>query len=109
MAICRDPGRSQEELATELCVNKSTVARNLNYLQDTGYITRESTPGDKRQFAVYPTKKLQTIIPEIREVSKNWRTLLCEGISQKELEIFDSVLERMEARAREILEEQEDN
>ena len=109
LAICREPGRSQEELAAELCVNKSTVARNLNYLQDTGYITREATPGDKRQFAVYPTEKLQKVIPEIREVSKNWRTLLCEGISQKELEIFDSVLERMEKRAREMLEEQEES
>ena len=28
LAVCRVPGRSQEELARELCVNKSTVARN---------------------------------------------------------------------------------
>ena len=34
LAICREPGRSQEELARELCINKSTVARNLNYLED---------------------------------------------------------------------------
>ena len=32
LAICREPGRSQEDLARELCVNKSTAARNVNYL-----------------------------------------------------------------------------
>ena len=42
LAICREPGRSQEELAKELCINKSTVARNLNCLEEKGYITRVS-------------------------------------------------------------------
>jgi hypothetical protein len=36
-------------------------------------------------------------------------SLLSEGIPQEELDIFDSVLERMQARAREIIEKQEEN
>ena len=109
LAICREPGRSQEELAKDLCVNKSTVARNLNYLQEKGYILREAIPNDKRQFSVFPTEKMLKILPEIKSASADWMELLSEGISKDELNIFDSVLIRMEAKAREITENREEN
>lgn len=109
LAICRMPGRSQEELAKELCLNKSTVARSLNALEEKNYICRSALPNDKRQFAVYPTDKMLAILPEIKNASLEWMTLLSVGISEYELEIFNSVLERMEARAREIVGEQDEN
>ena len=108
LAICRQPGRSQEEIARELCVNKSTVTRNLNYLEEKSYIERRPRPNDKRQFSVFPTQKMLDVLPEIRNASTAWMTLLSEGIPREELDIFDSVLERMETRAREIVEKQEE-
>ncbi len=109
LAICREPGRSQEEIAKELCVNKSTVARNLNYLEDKGYIKRQPLPNDKRQFSVFPTEKMISVLPEIKQASREWIELLSEDISKDELDIFDSVLKRMQEKAREIIERQEDN
>ena len=109
LAICRQPGRSQEELARELCINKSTVARNLNYLEENGYIKRDSLPADKRQFCVFPTNKMLAVLPEIKASSSEWMNLLSDGIPQNELDIFNSVLERMQERAREIIESQEEN
>ena len=109
LAICREPGRSQEELARELCINKSTVARNLNCLDERGYISRNPLPSDKRQFAVYPTEKLLSVIPEVIAASNEWMTLLSEGIPQDELDVFNSVLDRMQARAREIVTAQEES
>ena len=107
LAICRSPGRSQEDIARELCLNKSTVARNLNYLEEHGYVIRQSLPSDKRQFSVYPTEKLLAILPDIRQASSEWMEMLSEGIPQNELDIFDSVLRRMEEKARAIIEKQE--
>ena len=109
LAICREPGRSQEDLAQELCVNKSTVARNINYLEEKGYISRNPLPNDKRQFSVFPTEKMLTVLPDIKKASDEWMSLLSEGIPQKELDIFNSVLKRMQDRARNIIELQEDN
>ena len=109
LAICREPGRSQEELARELCINKSTVTRNLNYLEEREYIIRIPLPSDKRQFSVYPTEKMLAVLPEIRQVSAEWMALLSEGIPQDELAIFDSVLNRMQTKARQILEKQEES
>ena len=107
LAICRVPGRSQEELARELCLNKSTVARNLNYLEERGYITRSPLPNDKRQFSVHPTEKMLSVLPEIIDASVKWMTLLSEDISEQEMEIFDAVLAKMQAKARDIVEAQE--
>lgn len=109
LAICREPGRSQEELAKELCLNKSTVARSLNSLEEKGYISRSSLPNDKRQLSVYPTEKMLSVLPEVKNASVEWMKLLSEGIPENELEIFNSVLERMESRAREIVGEQEES
>ena len=109
LAICRSPGRSQEDLAQELCINKSTVARNLTALEEKGYISRTPLPNDRRQFSVYPTEKMLAVLPEIKKASNEWMTLLSEGIDQEELEIFNSVLERMQKRAREIISQQEEN
>ena len=108
LGICRVPGRSQEELARELCLNKSTVARALTLLEERGYVRRESLPNDKRQFAVHPTDKMLEVLPEIRRASGEWTALLSEGIADEEMAIFNSVLERMEKKAREIVGGQEE-
>ena len=107
ISICRKPGRSQEEIARDLCLNKSTVARALNSLETNGYILRTPLPNDKRQFSVHPTEKMLGVLPEVRKASAEWRDLLSEGISESDMEIFNSVLERMEERARTIIENQE--
>lgn len=109
LAICRNEGRSQEEIAKELCLNKSTVARALNSLEEKGYITRTPLPQDKRQFSVYPTKKMIDVLPEVKKASEEWMLLLSDGIAPEELEVFNSVLERMQERARKIIEKQEEN
>ncbi len=107
LAICREPGRSQEEIAVELCVNKSTVARNLNYLEENGYILRQPLTNDKRRFCVHPTEKMLKVLPEIKTSSVEWMKLISEGICKDELDVFDSVLNRMQKKAREIIEKQE--
>ena len=109
LAICREPGRSQEELAKELCLNKSTVARALNSLEEKEYISRLPLPNDKRQLSVYPTEKMLSVLPEIKNASLEWMSLLSEGIPADELQIFSSVLSRMEERAREIINDQEES
>ncbi len=105
LAIGRHPGCSQEELADELCVNKSTVTRNMNYLEENGYIVRRSLPQDKRQLAVFPTEKMLAVLPVIQTVSAEWMALLSEGIPSKDWDVFNTVLRQMEEKARKIIEE----
>ena len=55
------------------------------------------------------TEKMLAVLPEVKRVSAEWRALLSEGIPEEELAIFNSVLERMEAKAREIIERQDES
>lgn len=100
LLISRNSGLSQEEIAREICLNKSTVARTLAHLEELGYITRTSNPQDKRQILVFPTEKILEITPKVRSVSKEWNSLISEDISEKEMDIFYSVLQRIEDKAK---------
>ena len=103
LIISRHPGYSQEDITREICLNKSTVARTLNHLESVGYITRIPDSDDKRRILVYPTEKMLLILPKVRAVSKDWNDRITEGISDEEMQVFHSVLSRMEQRAKEII------
>ena len=107
LAICCNPGRSQEELAREICLNKSTVARTLTHLENKGYVRRETNKDDKRSILVFPTQKMLDLLPRVREIAKDWNSSLAADINPEELEIFFSVLSRMEQKAKNIAYNQE--
>ena len=101
-AICMHPGFSQEQIARHLCLNKSMVTRRLAQLEEHGYVTRVTSETDKRVMLVYPTEKMQEIFPRVREITQNWNRAVSENISDEEMAIFESVLERIEWKAREL-------
>ena len=101
-AICKHPGSTQERLAQHLCLNKSTVARTLTQMEANGYVTRIADQKDKRAFLIYPTEKMQQVLPLVRAITHEWNERLAEKIPQDELEIFLSVLARMADRAKEL-------
>lgn len=102
-AICREPGQSQDALAKYLCINKSSVTRHLSGLEKEGYIERKVSKEDKRETLVYPTQKMLDILPEVTAVTKQWNTLVADGISDDELEIFHKIMDRMLERSLEII------
>ena len=101
--ISKNPGLSQEEIARELSLNKSTVARALGQLEERGLVDRRGAEGDRRVLLVYPTEKMLRLLPRLREITKEWNSLIEEGISQEELSVFLSVLHKMEEKAKNIV------
>ncbi len=108
LTICHFPGRSQEEIARELCLNKSTVARVITQLENRGYIIRKTNRVDKRQTLVYPSEKMLEIYPKIKEISASWSSYMTDGIGDDDMEIFYSVLLKIEKRAKEAIKEIEE-
>lgn len=100
LAICARSGRSQDELAEALCINKSTVARGIDWLLENGYVRRESKPEDKRSLLVYPTEKMLNIYPKIKRIADLWNDVLTSGISEEELLVTYSVISKMAESAR---------
>lgn len=84
LSVCNNPGISQDALAKILFVNKSNVARQLNLLEEQGYIERHADPSDRRVSLVFPTAAAEELLPRIREVNAKWREIITEGFSEAE-------------------------
>lgn len=101
-AVCRAPGRSQEEIARDVCLNKSTVTRALTELEQQGYVTRIPNQNDKRQMLIFPTKKAEKALPQVRALAQSFNEAVLEGIEDTELSAFLNVLLRIEENARKL-------
>lgn len=99
LAICNNPGLSQDELATHISVNKSNIARNLSYLEENGYVLRKSGEKDRRITNVFPTEKMLDIYPRVKEITLEWNNFLAEDLNPTEFEQFQSILERLTDKA----------
>ena len=100
--ICASPGKSQDELAKELYVNKSNVARQLTLLEQNGYVRRQPCQEDRRQTLVHPTDKAIDVLPRIQQVRRVWNERLLEGIPEETRREIISAMEGIAARAQEL-------
>ena len=108
LIISKNPGISQDELASELCINKSNVTRGLANLEEQGYVRRESDKDDKRILRVFPTEEMLKMLPKIKSVLRDWNKYLTDDIDDEEIEIFQSVLERVTQKAKEYMKNREE-
>ena len=99
-SVYRQPGRSQEELSQDICLDKSTVARSLVQLEERGYIVRLPKAEDKRCLLVYPTEKTYELVPTLRTIVSDWYDHILDGMPDEELEVFYSALVRIEQNAK---------
>ena len=105
--ICRHPGISQEQLAQRITVNKSNVTRQLSALEQNGFIIRRPSQEDKRVLQVFPTEKGEALYPKVLEIMQQWNRLLLEEFSEKEQELLLSMMQRVQAKALQLAEEEE--
>lgn len=101
--VCSKPGITQDQIARELHVNRSSVTRQMTALEENGFITRRRSPDDRRAIEVYPTDKARAVLPAVREARKNWRSMLLEGMTDDEREALDELLARLADRAEAII------
>lgn len=98
-ALYRHPGISQEEMARELNVNKSSVARQLAVLEDKGYIRREPSATDKRILLVYPAEKALAVKERLYRCYHDWNSYLTQDFTEEEKEQISRLMVRIAARA----------
>jgi DNA-binding MarR family transcriptional regulator len=68
-------------------------------LETKGYILRKRSPADGRSYEIYLTKKAKAIIPELYTGYEEWWEQLCEGISDKDLDVLSARLKEMSEQA----------
>ena len=105
IAICHEPGISQEQLGKRVVLGKSNIARQLAALEEMGLVKRETCSNDRRVLKCYPTEKSLEMLPEIRKVYRSWREQLLQDMTPEEQETLEQLLAKIKARAGQWMEE----
>ncbi len=110
LRISREPGTTQDVIAKEFFLNKSTVARQLQTLEEKGYVRRCPLPQDQRALQVFPTEKTAEVLPAVRAVLREWNDYITAGFTEEEKAMYRALLMRAAERARSFAngEKQED-
>ena len=88
----KNNGISQEELASELYVNESTITRNLNKLENKGLITK--TP-QKRKKIISVTDEGKKTAKKIMDIDKKWDSIIRKSLTDEEFQDFRKLLLRI--------------
>ena len=93
---------SLNELAAVSSHDKGQLSRGVKRLVEAGLLVRESRRGERGVF-ISPTKAGREVFDQLVELAFKQNEALIKGISIEHLEIFSSVLDQLEANARELL------
>ena len=82
--VCRHSGKTQDEYAAFLCLDKTTVAHHLLKLEKLGYVDRQVSPEDGRARCIFPTQAAWEIYPRIHTAYEVFTAALLTGLSQED-------------------------
>jgi DNA-binding MarR family transcriptional regulator len=99
MALLHQDGIRQESLASRLNIDKGTTARAMKKLEESGYISRQVDPKDKRANIIYVTPKALTLKPVLIDISLQWTETITSGFTPQENEQVILLLQRMSENA----------
>ncbi len=93
------PGLLQKELAELLEVEPITVARLIDRLESRAMVERRPDPSDRRCWRLHLTDASRTLLGEINENLDDVAGILCDGLSDTEVEGVATGLEHLRDRA----------
>jgi DNA-binding MarR family transcriptional regulator len=90
---------SQDDVRSLVKMDKGTVTRAMQRLEDLGFILRRHDSDDRRVVRVLVTEAARAIEEDFFEVLFEWNEGILKGISEEEQQVAVSVLRRMAANA----------
>jgi len=99
IVLLHHDGIHQEDISRKLSIDKATTARAIHKLMKSGYVRRETDPGDRRAYYIFLTEKGLTLKPELKRLSREWSDQLTTGFSPEDKEQIFSLLEKMSRNA----------
>lgn len=90
------------ELAEHLCLDVSTVSRQVHALEERGLARREPHPTDRRGSVVVIAAQGQEVVEQHRRARRKLFAELLSDVPPADLEAVTSVLDRLAARIQEL-------
>ncbi len=108
--LCHPEGMTASELAARSMIDRSLISREIETLKEKGYITAREVAG-KRNYnsKIHLTEKGMEVARKIEDIALKIQKAADMGISEEELAIFYSTLEKLSGNLAGIAEEKENN
>lgn len=100
MLLWEQDGLNQNAIAERLKKDKTNIARMVLNLEQKGFIHRVCGEDDKRSLRVYLTDEGRELGNEIIPISEEFNQLVCQGISNEEMDQVRRVLLKICANVR---------
>ncbi|MEO1657878.1 MAG: MarR family transcriptional regulator [Pseudomonadota bacterium] len=91
-AVLAEPGRTQQALADDMRLEKSTLARFLNALEAQGMVERRPSASSARSKEVHPTKDSLSIAESLEATGDRLYADMCAAIGKERLDGFVTMM-----------------
>lgn len=90
--IQNNEGKTQEQIARGILLDKATVSKGIKRLVHLGYVSKEVNPDDKREYKIYATKKAKAFKPELDIIYNEIYDRLHQNLDENEIRQLRSLL-----------------
>jgi DNA-binding MarR family transcriptional regulator len=84
MVLSDHQGITQDYMAGSLLIDKGTVARAVNVLEKNEIVRRIPDENNRRAVLVYLTEKGEQLIPQIKQIDREWEEAAYSGFTEEE-------------------------
>ncbi|NLY72294.1 MAG: MarR family transcriptional regulator [Tissierellia bacterium] len=91
--LYENEGTNQYDISRDLYIDKTTVAKALKKLEESGYILRKTDQRDKRRVNVFLSKKGKLVYEEVKEASNDIQAIMSTNVHPELLDELSSLLE----------------
>ncbi len=90
--ILNNEGKTQEQIARGILLDKATVSKGIKRLVHLGYVSKEVNPDDKREYKIYSTKKAKAFTTELDAIYNEVYDRLHLNLDKNEIRQLQSLL-----------------
>ncbi len=90
--ILNNEGKTQEQIARGILLDKATVSKGIKRLVHLGYVSKEVNPDDKREYKIYSTKKAKAFTSELDAIYNEIYDRLHLNLNKNEIRQLQSLL-----------------
>lgn len=95
LELYKGDGKSQEDLADLLNIDKGTTARALKKLEEEGFIIREKDEIDKRAYKVCLTEKGKSVQNNVYKIMRKWEEKITTNLDEEESKTILNLLNKI--------------
>lgn len=100
--IYENEGISQQQIAQDGGYDKGTITKQVQKLEETGYIRVQPSKKDKRAKELYTTAKARAIMSKVYAIRTSWWRHISSSIPKEDMDAFSNFYKSMAASAKEF-------